>query len=288
MKPFEYLEARTVEEACSLLSEHKGKARVIGGGTDLFLAMKDREITPEYIINLKTIPYLDYIRYSNGEGLRIGALATLSDVESSTVIREKFPILTATVRRMAVPAIRNMATIGGNLCNAAPSADTAPPLIGLGAGVKIAGVGRERIVKLEDFFVGPGESVLETDEMLVEIQIADPPANTRDTYLKLEPRTAVDIALVGVAVVITLDAQRLKVTDARIALGAVAPTPIRAYQAEEMIKGKAIDEQLMNKIAEAAAKEASPISDVRGSADYRRDMVRVLTKQALTELTTDI
>ena len=285
MKPFEYLEASTVEEACCLLAEHKGRARLIGGGTDLFLAMKDRKITPEYIINLKTIPDPDYIRHDDDAGLRIGALATLSALETSTLIREKFPILSATVRKMAVPTIRNMATIGGNLCNAAPSADGAPPLIGLGAKVKIAGVNRERTINLEDFFVGPGQNALDTDEMLVEIQIADPPAHTRGVYLKLEPRTAVDIALAGVAVIITLDVQHLNIIDAKIALGAVAPTPIRACRAEEVLKGKTINEPLMDRAAEVAAEESSPISDVRGSADYRRDMVKVLTKQALTELT---
>jgi carbon-monoxide dehydrogenase medium subunit len=197
MKPFEYLEAKTIEEACSLLSRYKGKAKVIAGGTDLYIAMKGREITPEYIIDLKTIPNLDYIRYANGEGLKIGALATLDDIEGSPIIREKFSVIAGTIKQMAVPAIRNMGTIGGNLCNAAPSADTAPPLMGLGAKVKIAGVKGERIVALEEFFLGPSESTLEIDEILTEVQIADLPTHSRGVYLKLEPRNAVDIALVG-------------------------------------------------------------------------------------------
>jgi len=285
MKPFEYLEARTVEEACNFLSEYKGKAKAVAGGTDLFLALKSRKLKPEYIVDLKTIADLDYISYSNDGGLKMGALATLTDVRNSPLIRDNFPILATTIQRMAVPAIRNMATVGGNLCNAAPSADIAPPLIALGARIKIAGVNRERTVNLEDFFVGPGETVLQTDEMLVEIQVAALPAHTRCVYLKMVPRTAVDIALVGVAIMITLDAQNINVADARIALGAVAPTPIRARQAEEVIKGKAINEQLIDGVVKAAAKEISPISDVRGSAEYRQDMVRVMTKQALTELT---
>ena len=281
MKPFEYLEAKTIEGACSLLSKYKGRARVVAGGTDLFVLMKAREITPEYVINLKTISNLGYINYANGEGLKIGTLATLRDIERSPIIREKFSVIAGAIKQMATPAIRNMGTIGGNLCNASPSADTAPPLMGLGAKLKIVGVKGERKVALEEFFLGAGEVALKADEILAEIQIPDVLAYTRGIYLKLKPRTAIGIALVSVAVIITLDSKQVNIADAKIVLGAVAPTPIRARKAEEIIRGKAIEERLIEKAAQVASEEASP----RSRADYRREMVKVLTKQAIRQVT---
>ena len=280
---FDYMDATTVGEACSLLSKFRGKARVIAGGTDLLVAMRSRKVAPQYIINIKTIAGLDYIRYSEGEGLRIGALAVLRDIGSSPVIRERFPILGDAASKVGDKQIQNVATIGGNICNAAPSADTVPSLIVLGAKAKIEGVKTERVVALEEFFVGPSESVLEDGEMLTEIQVPNPPPHMSAIYLKLPARTATDIAAAGVAVAVTLDSKHVTVSDAKIALGAVAPTPIRARKAEDTIKGKPIQEQLIEKAAQAAAEEAKPISDLRGPANYRREMVKVLAKQAIRQ-----
>ena len=282
---FDHLESKTVEEACSLLSKHKGKAKVIAGGTDLLPAMRNREVTPAYIINVRSIPNLDYIHYTDAEGLKIGALATLYDIESSPIIREKFPMVADAAAKIGTPQVRNMGTIGGNLCNAAPSADTAPPLIGLEAKAKINGPNRERVIALEEFFIGPGENALQADEILTEIQIPNPPPHTRGVYLKLPARTMVDLAVVGVAVVVTLDDKERSIVDAKIVLGAVAPTPVRARQAEGIIKGKAISRELIEKAAEAAAGEAKPISDLRGSASYRKEMVNTLTKRAIRQVT---
>ena len=211
---FDHLESKTVEEACSLLSKHKGKAKVIAGGTDLLPAMRNREVTPAYIINVRSIPNLDYIHYTDAEGLKIGALATLYDIESSPIIREKFPMVADAASKIGTPQVRNMGTIGGNLCNAAPSADTAPPLIGLEAKAKINGPNRERVIALEEFFIGPGENALQADEILTEIQIPNPPPHTRGVYLKLPARTMVDLAVVGVAVVVTLDDKERSIVDA--------------------------------------------------------------------------
>ncbi len=278
---FEHLQAKTVSEACSFLSEYKGNARVIAGGTDLLVSMKRREINTRYLINLKTIPGLDYI-HGNGEGLRIGALATIHAIESSPVIREKFTMLADTAHQIGTPHIRNMGTIGGNLCHAAPSADIAPVLIGLGASVKIVGLNGERTCRAEDFFLGPGECVLDTEEIMTEIQVPGTPAHTWGVYLKLPARTAIDIAVVGVAVILRLEAG--KIVDGKIVLGAVAPTPVRAGKAEEILKGKVVSDGLIEKAAQAAAEEAEPISDIRGSADYRREMVKVLTGRALKQV----
>jgi len=283
---FDHLEAKTIEEACSLLAKYKGKARVIAGGTDLLVSMKGREISPQYIINIKAIPNLDGINYSRKDGLVIGAMTTLAAIESSPIIGEGFPILSSAAHQTGSPHIRNIGTIGGNLCNAAPSADMPPSLIGLEAKAKIKGLTGERAVTVEQFFLGPGVSALKAGEILTEVQVPNPPPHTRGVYLKLPARTAIDIAVVGVAVVVTLDTKGVNIADAKIVLGAVASTPIRARQAEDIIKGKALDDELIQKAAQAAADEAKPISDVRGSASYRKEMVKVLTNRALKQATT--
>ena len=279
---FEYLDARTVEEACSLLSQYGNKAKLIAGGTDLLVSMRRAKIAPVYVINVKAIPNLDYIHH-DGDGLRIGALATLSEIENSPLIRDRFPMIGDSARQIGTPQVRNVGTLGGNLCNAAPSADMAPPLIGLGAKAKLKGPKGERAVALEHFFTGPGETRLQVGEMLIEIQIPHQPPHTQGVYLKLPARTAIDLAVVGVAVVVTLDTKGANILDTKIVLGAVAPTPIRARQAEDVIRGKAIDEGLTEEAAKIAAEEAKPISDVRGSASYRKEMVEVLTKGAIRQ-----
>jgi CO/xanthine dehydrogenase FAD-binding subunit len=277
---FDYLEAKTIKEACFLLSKNKGEAKLIAGGTDLLISMRKRTISPKCIVNVKTIPNLDYI-HDSGQGLAMGALATLHDIASSPVIRNKFPMIAEAAQQIGTPQVRNKGTIGGNLCNAAPSADMAPPLIALGARAKIEGPQGIRVVELENFFVGPSETVLHDNEMLVELQVSNPSAYTNGVYLKLPARNGVDIAVAGVAAVITLDSKYVKVLDAKIVLGAVAPTPLRAYQAENVIRGKNIIGELIEKAAQLAASEAKPISDIRGSANFRREMVKVLTSQAI-------
>jgi len=279
---FEYLDARTVEEACSLLSQYGNKAKLIAGGTDLLVSMRRAKIAPVYVINVKAIPNLDYIHH-DGDGLRIGALATLSEIENSPLIRDRFPMIGDSARQIGTPQVRNVGTLGGNLCNAAPSADMAPPLIGLGAKAKLKGPKGERAVALEHFFTGPGETRLQVGEMLIEIQIPHQPPHTQGVYLKLPARTAIDLAVVGVAVVVTLDTKGANILDTKIVLGAVAPTPIRARQAENVIRGKTISDGLTKEAAQIAGEEAKPISDVRGSASYRKEMVEVLTKGAIRQ-----
>ncbi len=282
---FDYLEARTADEACSLLSQFEGKSKLIAGGTDLLVAMRARKIPPLCVINIKAIPDLNYIDH-DGHSLRLGALATLSDIESSPLVRDKFPVIADSARKIGTPQVRNVATVGGNLCNAAPSADMAPSLIGLESKAKIKGPKGERTVALDEFFTGPGETILRTGEMLTEIQVPDMKQYTGAVYLKLPARTAIGLAVVGVSAVITLNSTGTSVVDARIVLGAVAPTPIRAREAESLLKGKVIEDKLIDKVAEVAAQEARPISDVRGSASYRKEMISVLTKQAIKQAVT--
>ncbi len=280
---FEYFTPKTIEEACSLLAKYKGEARVFAGGTDLLVKMKTRRMIPPYLISIQNIPGLDYIRYDDKEGLRIGALTTLEAIKNSRAVRRNFDILGQAAGVMASVEIRNQGTIGGNVCNAAPSAETAPALITLGAIAKIVGPAGERTVTLEDFFTGPGETVLQTGEILTEIQIPDPPPKSGGVYLKYSIRR-MDIAAVGVGILVTLNGGNT-CADIKIALGAVAPTPIRAKKAEEVIRGQEPDAKLMEKAAQIAAEESRPIDDIRARAEHRRHMVGVLTRQALEQAT---
>ncbi len=206
---------------------------------------------------------------------------TLGELERSHIVKERFPILWDALNVLAAPQIRNLGTIGGNLCSAVPSADTAPPLIALGAMATIAGGKGKRTALVEAFFRGPGESVLGSEEILTQVTIPNPPAHSGGAYFKLMRRKALDLALVGVAVHVSLDADMKVCKGARIALGAVAPTPIRAFKAEEVLLEKEIDEDLAAKAGEIASEEARPITDIRASVEYRREMVGVLTKKAV-------
>jgi carbon-monoxide dehydrogenase medium subunit len=276
---FEYLSPNTVQEACSLLAQHGDKAKLVAGGTDVLNQMKQRVLTPEYVIGIRAITDLDYIK-EDSDGIKIGALTTLATLLKSSLIQEKLPCLAEVPTKMATVQVRNMGTMVGNLCNAAPSADAAPILICLGAQAKITGPDGDRVVALEDFFTGPGQTVLGAGEILTEIQVPNQPANTGGSYFKMS-RVSVDLALVGVGVVLTMDGDTCK--DIKIALGAVAPTPIRAKKAEESIKGKKIDESLIEEAGKIASGEATPIDDVRASAFYRTEILNVYTKRAIRQ-----
>ena len=288
MRDFEYFEPSTVSEATSLLAKYKGEAKIIAGGTDLLVEMKQERISPKYIINIKTIPGFDYIIYDSKEGLRIGALTTIRALEKSTELRQRYPVISQVVSQFGNIPVRNVATLGGNLCNAVPSADTAPALIGLSARAKIVGTDGERIIPLEDFFTGSGSTVLKTGEILVEIQVPVPPANTKGVYLKYAIRGKTDLPVVGIAVVVTLEPKDKVCKNIKIVLGNVAPTPMRANKAESVLRGKPYSAELVRQASEAASDEARPISDIRASAEYRKEMVRILTARALNKAKEEI
>jgi carbon-monoxide dehydrogenase medium subunit len=278
---FNYLAPTTLDEALSLLANYKAKAKVIAGGTDLVPKLKRREIkAPDYVIDIKGIPGLNKIK-PNGSGLTIDALVTIGDVEASPQIRQKFAVLAQAAQSMASPQVRHRGTIAGNICNAVPSADSAPALLTLGAKFKIISQKGQRMVGIEDFFTGPNQTILSDDEILREIQIADMPPKSQGVYLKLTPRRAMDLAIVGVAVVVIPQDEICQ--DIRIALGAVAPTPIRAKKAEAVLKGQKLDDKLIEKAAQTAASQSNPIDDHRASAEYRRDMVEVLVRRAIKQ-----
>jgi carbon-monoxide dehydrogenase medium subunit len=279
----EYFFPKTLKESLSLLKKYKGKAKVFAGGTDLLPKMKRREVVPEYLIDLNGIPDLKFIKYEKEKGLRIGAAATLSEILESSLVNRRYPILTEAISQMASIQIRNIGTIAGNLCNAVPSADSAPPLIVLGGQLKIVGSGRGRTVLVEDFFKGPDRTVLGVNELVSEIEIPPPISGGCGTYLKHTLRREMDLAIVGVAVYLVPDSKKDICKDIKIALGAVAPVPMRAKKAEEVLRGKPFSDDLIESAAQVASEESKPIDDIRGSAEYRKEIVRVLTKRAIKQ-----
>ena len=278
IKEFEYFEPSTLSEAISLLAQYRGKAKKLAGGTDLLIQMKQRNLTPEYLINIKNISELDYIKHNEDEGLKIGALVTHSSIVNSTIIQEKFDLLVEASLAVGSVQTRNRGTVVGNICNSSPSADTPPALIALDASFKLISIIGEKIVKVEEFFISPFKNILMETELVAEIQIPNLPVHSGWSYLWLPKITAVDESLVGVSVLIAVDDLIHKTcTMARIGLGSVAPTPIRAKNAEEVLKGKRIEDIVCRQAAEVAANEASP----RSRAEYRREMVKVFVKRAL-------
>jgi len=283
---FEYLTPRTLDEAIFLLSRHGGEARVIAGGTDLLHKMKRREEIPKFLIGLKNVPGLDYIDYDETKGLRFGPLVTIHAIEASPLVRDRFPILSQAASTMASPQIRNLGTVVGNLSSAVPSADMAPGLIVLGAKLKIANTKAERTIPVEGFFAGPSMSVLDQDELVVEVQVPNPPPSSGMVYIKHTIRDAMELAVVGVAGLVTL--KNGVCGEIKIALGAVAPTPMRAKKAESILKRKPFSSDLVREAAKMASEEARPISDIRASAEYRKEMIRILTERALTRAREEI
>ncbi len=286
MKPFDYFAPRTLAEACGILDSHNGDARVVAGGTDLLLKMKAGRAAPKVVVNIKRIPELRGLTFA--AQLNLGALTTLEELKRSPIIREHYPALAAAASTMASAQIRNLATVGGNLCNAAPSADLSPILIALKAVARIAGARGERRVPLDEFFTGPGTSVLMPGELLVALKIPRPDGPS--LYLKHAPRECMDIAVVGVGLAFQLGgsstaAQSPKCESARIVLGAVAPVPMRAVRAEQELNGKPLTSERIARAARIAAEECAPIDDVRGSAWYRRKMVEVMVRRGLETLT---
>lgn len=283
MENFEYVLPESLEEAVSLLAQYNGKAAILAGGTDLLVKMRDRVLQPGVLIDLKHITGLSGIDYSETEGLRIGALVNIGDIERSKIIQEKFSILSQAAGTLGSVQVRNKATIGGNLCNAAPSADMAPSLIGLGASVTLTGPGGESVLPLEEFFTGPGQTVLRDGQILKELRVPNMKVHSEGVYLKFSRRKAMDLAIVGVASVLTMDAALADCVDVRIVLGAVAPTPLRAKRAEVVLRGNKINDSLIKEAAEMASGEATPITDVRASSWYRKQITEVLVKRSIVQ-----
>lgn len=284
LNQFEYMCPESLTEAIKLMDKYQGKAKILAGGTDLLVAMK-RTISPEYIINIKEIKELYHFEYmEEKQALKIGALTTIHSLLSSSIIDMKYAILRESASGLASPQVRNMATVGGNICNASPAADLPPPLFVLNASVTIDGKSGAREVPMEKFFCGPGGTVLRHDELVTDIIIPEPSNNSFAKYIKYSPGRKSDCALVSVAALIEFDAGKKICKKARIALGAVAETPIRALRAEESLLGKRIDDNVVVTAGTIAAEESRPIDDLRGSGWYRKEIIKVLVPRALKDI----
>ena len=280
-EPLEIFQPTSLREASETIEKNGPGGYFLAGGTDLVIAIKEKGLAPRYVVDLKRIPSLGGIREQDDGSLSIGALATMREVEVSPLIRTRYPFLSQSAAEVGSIQIRNRATIGGNMANATPSADVAPALLVLDAVAAIAGADGERRVPLEEFFVGPGKTILKAGEILTAVSIPDTPPGLRGDYIKFSPREMMDLAYIGVAVALTLNGDGKRCDKVRIALGAVSPTPMRARKAEAMLRNRSLTEELAERAGEEAARECKPISDVRSSAEYRREMVRVNTKRAL-------
>jgi CO/xanthine dehydrogenase FAD-binding subunit len=284
MRAFDYLRPASIEEACALLSAGDGSVRVLAGGTDLLVQMKQGKVQPRALVSLRDVPGLSFVRLGRDGGLDLGAATPLGMLENSPEILKSFPAVAEAASCIGSVQVRSRATVGGNLCNSAPSADMAPILIAFGAQAVIAGKQGESVVPLEEFFIGPGQTVLKTGELLKALTVPPAPAGSFGKYVKAF-RSAMDIATVGVGALVVFapgsGASPGVVEDVRLVLGAVAPTPIRAREAEQTLVGQALDEQTIARASRTAAQEARPITDVRASAEYRTTLVEVLSRRAL-------
>jgi carbon-monoxide dehydrogenase medium subunit len=277
---FELIQPEDLNEATAILLELGAKACPLAGGTDIFVSMREKEFHPEYLIDLKGIGELRGIVLDGDRRVSIGATTTLHEVETSKLVKEICPVLAETVGQIGSMQVRNRGTIGGNLGNGSPAADSARALLILDAELVLESAAGRRTVPIESFFLGPGETAIRTGEILRSILVPAPKPGTHMVSLKYGPRRAMDCAVASVAVAITFDSSGV-CRSARIALGSVAPTPIRPRRAEEVLVGQEITELCLKKVAEAAAAEARPITDVRASAGYRSHLVEVLVKRAI-------
>ncbi|HSE17935.1 MAG TPA: xanthine dehydrogenase family protein subunit M [Pyrinomonadaceae bacterium] len=277
-RSFEYYSPRTLDEAIDLLKKLGPDAKLLSGGQSLIPMMKLRLVSPEHIVDINRIPGLDYISETDGH-LRIGALTREHELESSEVVKTKFPILRDTAKVIADPLVRSQATVCGNLAHGDPANDHPATMLALGASVVATGPNGQREIPVADFFPGLFTTALEPEEILTEIKIPFPPPRSGGAYLKLERKVG-DYATAGVAVQITLD-DAGTCTRAGIGLTNVGMTPIKAIQAEAFLTGKKLDDSTIQQAAQRAASESQPMDDIRGSAEYKRDLVRVLTARAL-------
>jgi aerobic carbon-monoxide dehydrogenase medium subunit len=280
MIPFEYRTPKNLKEVHTTLKEYGPDAKLIAGGTALVIMMKQRLVRPSCLISLRSVRGLNGIELKDG-GLRIGGLATHREVESSSLVRRRLPVLAETFHHVATIRVRNMATVGGGLAHADPNQDPPPTLIALGATAKATSPNGSRTIPLDEFFTGYYETMLKPDEIVTELFVPKMAANTGAAYLKFLPRTADDYATVSAAAVLTLDKSKKTISDVRIALGSVGSTPIRATAAEAVLRGQPLKAEGFAEAGEKAKEAVDPISDFRGSAGYKREMAGVFVRRAL-------
>jgi carbon-monoxide dehydrogenase medium subunit len=279
VRRFELALPESLDDCLRLLAQRGPETKLLAGGTDLLPQMKNSVVMPKRVIDLSGVARVKVLE-CDAKGLRIGAAVPARQVEQDPRVREGYAAVAESAALLGSVQVRNLATVGGNICNAAPSADMAPPLVALEAQAVIAGPKGERRVPLSDFFTGVHKTVVGPDELLVEIFVPAPGPHSGGCYIRHTPRRELDIAVVGVASQVTI--ANGVCAKARISLAAVAPTPVRATAAEAALEGKPLTPELIERAADLAGQAAKPISDQRGSADFRRHLVRILTRRTLT------
>jgi len=282
MRDFEYLPTKTIQEACSLISQYKEEGKVLAGGQSLITLLRQKLISPSYLIDIKGVSELDYLTFDEKKGLRMGALTTHRAIEKSPLIQSKYPVLSEMEKSVASVQTRNWGTIGGNLCGADPIGDPAPSLVALNAKIKIVSSRGEKTIPLEEFFTDYFTTILEPDEILTEIQVPLPVPHTGVIYMKFSTIEA-GIKIVSTSTSIVLDSDKQTCKDARIVMSAVAPVPFNARKAGELLIGKKIKEDLIAETAQLASEETNPTSDVHASAEFRREIAKVLVRRAVKE-----
>lgn len=281
MRDFSYIAANTVPEAVALLDEKGESARLLAGGTDLIVQVREARRDVDWIIDVKSIPEVNALDYNADTGLVLGAAVECYKIYADDAICNAYPGLIDATKIIGGTAIQGRAAVGGNLCNASPAADCIPPLIVLNATCVIAGPNGERELPVEQFCTAPGQTALEKGEMLVSMKIPAPASNSSSFYLRFIPRNEMDIAVVGAGASVTLDAAKQTIVSARIGLAAVAPTPLFAEEASARLAGQEVSDAAIDEAAAAAQAIARPISDMRGTAEQRTHLVGVLTRRAL-------
>ena len=280
MLPFEYRTPKNLKEVHASLREFGTDAKLISGGTALVIMMKQRLVRPSCLVSLRSVRGLNGIEVKDG-GLSIGGLATHRDVETSSLVRRRLPVLSETYHHVATIRVRNTASVGGGLAHADPNQDPPPTLIALGATVKATSANGSRVIPLDEFFTDYYETVLNPDEIITEVFVPKMPPNSGSAYLKFLPRTADDYATVSAAAVLTLDKSKKTISDVRIALGSVGTTPIRAKDAEALLRGQPVKPEAFREAAEKAKEAVDPVTDFRGSAGYKKEMAGVFVRRAL-------
>jgi len=277
---FQYHEPASLAEACRIMADLGGSVRPIAGGTDLIVNMRRKTVAPDHVVSLGRIKELCAMDLS-GRTFTIGACCTVASLAESSDIASEFHALREGALSLGSPLVRNLATVGGNLVTARPAADLPPPLVAYGGSVTLQSSQEQRLVPLEQFFLGPGQTVMKPAEILTRIVVETPPAFSGSSYIKLGTRRALEISIVSVGSFLTLERPEGRIQSARIVLGAVAPVPMRARDAEKTLIGEIPSRSLFVKAGETAAGESKPIDDHRGTAEYRRAMVSVLTQKTL-------
>jgi aerobic carbon-monoxide dehydrogenase medium subunit len=280
MRNFDYLEPTSVAEACALLKQHAGEAKIFAGGSHLTILMKQGLYEPKSLINIKKIPELRGIKYDSKDGLTIGALVTHRELETSALVRERFPVLCDAEREVANIRVRHMGTIGGNLASGEPLTDLSQIFIALDGKARIAGPNGVRTIAVEDLFLDFYTTSLADDEILTQVVILPLPPKSGINYIRFSSSSVVDKPSVGVAARLTLNATDETTQAARIVLGCIGATPVRARKAEAVITGKKLTAELIGEAGGIASQECSPTSDLRGSEQYKRAIVRTLVKRA--------